>query len=256
MLEMLRKMFFGRRNEEGSSNRPATDTPAAEAGGVDSAEAPYLLLSRRFSDPPETVTPFREAYYCTKCDEYFVLGWHPRSSPLVQQCEVVRSDSAPAAVFCPKCKSDYAIYGAIEHPAAPLPQPARVYETLEYPFPPDLVSNTGSVAFGDLIVEKIVLLVSGEFPDGMDVPDFAYSSVSAIVLSKHGGTFLVSEQGGIYLHVIRVSTIVDETAWLTALLQKEVYRTASLEKMFLTYGVMTLKPPLGQALLCLVLSND
>jgi hypothetical protein len=122
--------------------------------------------------------------------------------------------SAGATVFCPKCKSDYAMYGPIQHPELPLDRPerARVYESFDYPFPPDVLSDpAGTIKIGSLIVEKIVILVTGEFPEAMDVREFAYSGVSKIVLSRHGGSCLVSEHGGIRLHLLRVSNFVDET---------------------------------------------
>jgi len=147
------------------------------------------------------------------------------------------------------------MYGPILHPEAPVdrPEDLRVYEALDYPFPPDVPSDEqGSIRIGRMVIEKIVLLITGEFPDEMEVRDFAYSGFNEIVLSRHSRELEVAENGGIRLHVLRTNTIVDETPWLTALLQKEVYRKTFGMKLFATYGIVELKPPLRQALFCLV----
>jgi hypothetical protein len=259
MLEKLRNVISGRRGHQSGENPPPTCNQAGGSQG-DSSESPVVLLSRRFADPVENISGFQEAYYCTKCRDYFVLAWHFKSSPLVGQCDVVQ-DMRPSlqGVFCPRCQSDYAMYGPIQNAGAPLDQweDVRVYETLDYPFPRNVPSTpAGRIKIGSLSVENIVMLVTGEFPDGMDVRDFAYSGFTAVVLSRHGGDVLVSEESGIRLHVLRVSTIVDETSWLTPLLKREVYRTQNWgTKVFLTYGVIALKPPLERALFCLVLSD-
>ncbi len=267
MLKKLGKLFFGPRQRDGSNNRQP-NCAQNEAGPVAGSEPDFFLLTRRFPDPVEAVSGFRELYYCTTCDDYFVLGWHPRSSPLMEQCDVVEEvpsspsgrDATDAAVFCPKCKSDHAMYGRIEHPEVTPEQPddARVYESLDYPFPPDIPSHpTGRIKIGEIIAEKIIVLVTGQFPDGLDVRDFACSGFKEIVLARHGGEFLVTEQGGIRLHLIRVSVIVDETAWLMPLLEREVYKARSGQpELLLTYGLVNLKAPLEQALFCLVLSFD
>lgn len=256
MLDKLRNIFG--RGEHRRSRTP----PVCESAGRNDDQV--VLLSRRFTDPLDDLPGFRESYYCTQCRDYFVLAWHTKSSPLVKQCEVVqnipdRKGSAPNGVFCPKCQSDYAIYGCIEKEGLPLDQDAavHVYEALDYPFPPDVPSTpAGRIKIESLTVEKVVMLVTGEFPQGMNVRDFAHSGFTATVLSRHGGDLWVSQEGGIRLHLIRVSTIVDETSWLMPLLQREVYKTKNWgTKIFLTYGMIELKPPLGRALFCLVLSD-
>jgi len=267
MLGKLRNVLFGRRQRERNANPQAT-CKQGEATPADDEEMSYLLLTRRVSDPIETIPGFREVYYCPTCHDYFVLAWHLRSSAFAEECDVVEETRSspgekgfvPGSVFCPKCKSDYAMYGFIQHPVVALdpPEGARIYESLDYPFPPEVSSHLkGRITIGSLLVEKIILLVTGQFPEGLDVRGFAYSGFKEIVLSRHGGEFLISEQGGIRLHLIRVNTIVDETAWLTPLLESEVYEERSAQpRVFLTYGLVKLRAPLGQALFCLVLSDD
>jgi len=152
------------------------------------------------------------------------------------------------------------MYGLIEHPEVAISQPedARIYESHEYPFPPDAPSHPkGRIRIESLLVEKLVMLVTGQFPAELNVRDFACSGFKEVVLSQHGGEFEISEQGGIRLHVIRVKAIVDETAWLAPFLESEVYKERSAQpRMFLTYGLVNLRAPLEQALFCLVLSND
>jgi len=265
MREKLRTFFFGPRPPEKHANPQPTRAQTDGDRGEDSAEE-FVLLSQRSSDLKD-VQGFREIYYCRNCRDHFILAWHSKSSPLVDQCEIIPDthpclcgrDSACVMVFCPQCQSDYAIYGPIQYPASPSkPEDARVFEAFDYPFPPDAPSwPEGTITLGSLIVEKVVMLVTGEFPKGLDVRDFAYDGFNTVVLSRHGDGFRVSEGAGIRLHVLRVNTIVDETAWLTPLLQREVYRTQSWgTKVFLTYGVCDLKPPLGQALFCLVVADS
>jgi len=266
MLEKLRTFFFGPRPHEKPENSQATCAQVEEDSAEDSS-GELLLLSRRSSDLKD-VHGFREIYYCTGCRDQFVLAWHSRSSPLVDQCEIIPNthpclrgrDSAHDMVFCPQCRSDYSIYGPIQRPEAQLnrPEHSRVYEAFDYPIPRDAPSwPEGTIKLGSFIVEKVVMLVTGEFPTGMNVGDFAYDGFTEVVLSKHRGEFRVSEGAGIRLHVMRVNMIVDETDWLTPFLKKEVYRTQNWgTKVFLTYGVCDLKPPLGQALFCLVLAGS
>ena len=266
MFEKLRTFIFGRRHDEQPENDPQIST-LVDQNPTEGTEQRFVLLSRRVPNPEEDILGFREQYYCTNCRDEFVLAWHSTSSPLVKECEVIPeshpclrgTDAAQAKVFCPRCQADYAMYGPIQHSNQPLedPEDAHVHEAFDYPLPPEVPSTpAGSIKIGSSLIEKVVLLVTGEFPPGMDVRDFAYSGFAEVIRSKHGGDFLVSEEGGIRLHVLRVNAIVDETAWLTPLLQREVYRTQSWgTKIFLTYGIMDLKPPLGQALFCVVLSD-
>ena len=261
MFKWLRNILFGRSGKNLPDPKGGSGRDAGRLG--EGVGKKYVLLSRRVSEPHESIPGFPEIYYCTKCQDYFVLAWHSQSSPLVEQCDVVQETHSapgpngpgPSGVFCPKCKSDYGMYGPIPHPETPIdrPEDLRVYEALEYPFPPDVPSDAqGSIRIGGAVIEKIVLLITGEFPDELNVRDFAYSGFDQIVLSRHGGDLEVAEHGGIRLHVLRLNTIVDETPWLTALLQKEVYRKPLGTKLFVTHGIVELKPPLRQALFCLV----
>jgi hypothetical protein len=260
-------MLLGRgRSEDNRNQQPSYLRNAASpvAGG----EAPSLLLTRRVPDGQEDIPGFREVYFCTTCADYFVLAWHPRSSPLVARCDVVENlppesagtDTAAATVFCPKCSSGYAMYGRIEHAEVSPPQPeeALVYESFDYPYPPEFDSHpAGSIQVGKLVIRKIVLFVTGEFPDGLDVLDFACSGFNETVLSRFGGEVVVSEQGGIRLHVLRVSSIVDETDWLVPIINSQAYQAQSARvKLSMTSGLMNLRAPLGQALFCLILIDD
>jgi hypothetical protein len=268
-MNLLRRIFGGNRRGHDGKGDPSPRV-AEESGvsvGAESTSNLYLLLSRRFSEPMDSVPGFRELYYCTHCCDYFVLAWHLHSSSLVEECDVVDDmplsllhgrDPADEPVFCPKCKTDYGLYGTIQHPEAilgELPE-VQVYEAHDYPFPPD-VPSTGTVRMGGIVAEKLVLLVMGEFPDGMNVRDFAYAAVDEVVHANLGGELCVSEAGGIRVHLLRVNLILDETDWLMLVLRKEVYRTSSLgTKVFLTRSLVNLPSPLSSALLCAVLSAD
>jgi hypothetical protein len=186
----------------------------------------------------------------------------------VESCDVVKEmpsslggrGAAFATVFCPRCKFDHSIYGRIDHPEVTLDEPenAHVYESLDYPFPPDVASHSrGRIKIGSLIIEKIVMFVTAQFPEELDVRAFAYSGFTEIVLARHGGELLISEQGGIRLHVIRVNTIVDETSWLMPLVEKEAYKAPGVQpRLLLTYVLQNLRAPLGQALFCVVIFID
>src|SRR4051794_25892495 len=114
------------------------DHAHVEKGQADGAEKEFVLLSRRMTDPEEDISGFRQWYYCKTCHDYFVLAWHSNSSPLVEHCDVIPdthsclrgTDSAHTTVFCPRCQSDYVIYGPIERPETLLDRPdyAHVYE--------------------------------------------------------------------------------------------------------------------------------
>jgi hypothetical protein len=261
MLGKLRNILFGQR--QATHGNPEATRKQGAGHLVEDVEQKYHLLSRRFSDANGPFPGFREIYYCTKCEDYFVLAWHLRSSPLVEQCEVVPDpassqnpgDPEPGGIFCPRCKSDYRNYGPIPHPETPAREGLRVYEAYDYPFPPDVPSGElGSISIGKLVAEKIVLFITGEFPEGFNVRDFAYAGFSDVVLDRCGGELLVSEHGGVRLHVFRTNLIVDETDWLFAFLKGEVYRKQNFgTKVFTTYGLVELKPPLRQALFCVVL---
>jgi hypothetical protein len=117
MLEKLRDIIFRGRNPRVVGEQAGT----APGKGAEN----HVLLSRRLRDPVEDVPGFREVYYCTKCRDYFVLAWYSKSSSLVKQCDVIQDvpdgkGLAHTGVFCPKCQSDYAMYGPIQKEGTPI----------------------------------------------------------------------------------------------------------------------------------------
>ncbi len=236
------------------------------AGGVDPPAESRLLLTRRVSvadaEAAAEIWGFRETYYCPKCKDYFVLAWHARSSPLVGQCKVVPqpeqlTDSDPGSVFCPQCNSDYSQYGKIPTPGLVEagPEGARVLESFDYIFPEGASKQVNIFRIGEFEVERIVLFVVGEFPEEMDVREFAYAELHAAVLERDNSELDDLAQAGIPFHLVRMNEIVDETYWLAPVLRREFYHSGeSRTQNFVTRGVANLRPPLRQALLCLVLS--
>ena len=224
----------------------------------------FVLLARRSKTGVESSADFPEIYRCIQCRDNFVLAWVDVASPLVGLCDRVEDshpclrgrDPQQATVFCPVCHTDYAMYGIIPHPDtyAMRAQAPEVYEAHEYPFPPDVPSSPiGCIKFGSLPVEKIVLLVTGEFPPSMGIGDFATSLVFDRVCPSLCTELLVSDQGGIRLHVLTVSAICDESAGLTALIQRVVYKEREWgTRIMLTLTPMRLQPPLKEALFCMV----
>jgi len=254
------KLFGGRRRA--MNGAPETPSHGEQAGGADKH---YVLLTRRSENDSEDMQGLPEEYYCVRCREYFVLAWHDSSSLLVKHCEVVENSHPclrgraleQAAVFCPKCNSEYPMYGPIPHAAtyASRLQPPEVYEAFEYAFPPDVTSSpNGWVKFGSFTVERIVVLLSGEIPDRLDLCDFACSGVYDVFVTKPGHELFVSDAGGVRLHVLRVSAIGnDETGRILSLLQREVYMDQDWgTRIFLTVGPVKLRPPLGEVLFCQV----
>jgi len=101
-------------------------------------------------------------------------------------------------------------------------------------------------------MEKIVLVVTGEFPPEMDVEQFAVAA-AALQLQQFGDDRVMSAHGGIPLHVLRTDVISDETSWLEPLLQEQLYAAESRRFLaFLTSPPLELRPPLGQLIACFV----
>ena len=213
-----------------------------------------VLITRRVSEPMETVQGFDENYYCQTCGDYFVLAWHDQSSPIEQGCKVI-DGKGNTQVFCPNCDEKYDMYGPILGYCIPNAQArvVEVFHSFEFPFPPDApASHSGLIVVGDLTIEKIVLMVTGDFPPDMNVQHYSYSVVSYF-LGLFGRDLRVSEQGGIRIHILRTSFLSNETSWLTPVLQRHVYKTSNLgNRILLTNGPIELEPPLVQAVVCLV----
>jgi len=213
-----------------------------------------VLLTRRIDDPTEQVQGFGEIYFCRICGDYFVLAWHERSSPFTTVCNVVEAKGR-SQVFCPVCGEDLGMYGPIMGfgVTTAKPEDVLVLDSFVFPFPPQSAeSPTGLIKVGDITIERIVLLVTGEFPSELEVRHFAYSGVSHILESLRG-ELGVSEHGGIRIHVLRTDCVSNETSWLAPVLQKHVYQLSSWgTRTFLTKGPLKLEPPLGQAVVCLV----
>ena len=263
MFEKLRKILTRSQNEE----RNRTTVVGAKERSSAEAGQPYVLISRRFSDADLTIEGFPELYYCTGCRDYFVLAWHDEGSPLAAEFDVILRSSVlpksgdaslPTNVFCPKCKVEYPVYGPIHQPDSTDYRPAsvEVYEEFEFPFPPDVPSDaSGRIKVASFVINKAVLIVTGEFPPQFDVADFAYSGLIKFVFPRFSGEgFVVTQQGGIRLHVLRTNIVLDETSWLTNLLNEHVCPNEQVKaKLFITPGIVRLNPPLEQGLYCLVL---
>src|SRR5262249_959464 len=185
---------------------------------------------------------------------YFVLAWHETSSPLAKVCHVIETQGH-SKVFCPVCGGDFGMYGPIQGFGVKTakPEDVLVFDSFVFPFPPESPEPaTGLIKVGEITIERIVLLVTGDFPPDLEVRHFAYSGASNILGSLRG-ELGVSERGGIRIHVLRTDCVSDETSWLTSVLQKHVYQLSTWgTRTFLTNGPLELEPPLGQAVLCLV----
>jgi hypothetical protein len=212
------------------------------------------LLTRRIQDPTEDVQGFDEIYFCKTCGDYFILGWHERSSPLAKVCNVVEAKGR-SQIFCPVCGEDCGMYGPILGFGVTTgkPEDVRVFDSFDFPFPPESTQTpTGLIKVGEITIERIVILVTGEFPPDLEVRHFAYSGASHTFRSL-GGELGVSEHGGIRIHVLRTNSVSDETSWLIPVLQKHVYKLSRWgTRTFLTNGLLELEPPLGQAVVCLM----
>jgi hypothetical protein len=80
----------------------------------DGATAPQALLTRPVNDPMQPLVGFDEVYWCTECNDYFVLAWQPVAEPLPSRCQRVAPPKRdPGSVFCPGCSEAFADYGPI-----------------------------------------------------------------------------------------------------------------------------------------------
>jgi hypothetical protein len=224
----------------------------------------FQLLTHRLPKPGVETPGFPDAYYCPQCQDYFTLAWHPSYSPLVRQCEIVPDthpllrgrDPRMAAVFCPNCGTSRRIYGKIPHPEASAfrADDTRLLHSYDYRLLPGVPSRpAGSMEPGGPRIEKVVLFVTGKFPGGLDVKEFAYSILSASVFPKFRSGFRVSERGDSRLHVLRVSKIVNRSEWVASIVQRELYPAENCRmKLFAIADRVTLEPPLREAAFCMV----
>ena len=225
-----------------------------DQSGSKSETADCLLLTRRIDDPTATVEGFDEVYYCPTCGDYFGLAWHATSSPLAQICDAVEPEGR-TRIFCPVCGRDYEMYGPILGKGAPVVplEEVTVFGSCDFPFPVNLpTGRPGLIKVGEFVIEKIVLLVTGELPPDGGARDLAYSVVHQEIDSL-GGEFAVSEGGGIRIHMLRTDAVSDDSDWVLQVLQQHIYEPDDwATRPFFTKGPFALRPPWGQLLICLV----
>ncbi|GEM_PF-1862320 len=256
VLRALRKLFGGKTPQGDSSPSSNPQRPGAESRG-------FVLLARSVADPMEDLQGFPEAYYCTRCEAYFAMAWREASSSAPAECRVIDPAEFPSgpgaadrqSVFCPTCGSDYAEYGLIpgRDPGSPDPGDVQILESQSFPFPPDAACpEDGFIKKGDLVIERIVFIVTGEFPPDVEPVDVTYSLAQQL-LDGLPGDLGVSPSGGIRIHLLRTNAVSDEDDWVLPILENHVYTPETFgNRTYMTNGPIDLNPPLGQMLCCLL----
>ncbi|MFT7464254.1 MAG: hypothetical protein ACI9EF_002603 [Pseudohongiellaceae bacterium] len=80
----------------------------------DGSSSALPLLTSRVSDPMQPPGGFEEVYWCTECNDYFVLASLAEGQLMPPRCQKVAAHkSKPGLVFCPGCSEAFDDYGAI-----------------------------------------------------------------------------------------------------------------------------------------------
>lgn len=194
--------------------------------------ASWVLVTWRGSDPSPPA-PFNEAYFCATCGDYFGLALVPGAQPKSADVSVVAAldgPPPPTEVYCPRCGTAYPQYGVVG--GGLLAEPPMVRELLVTTFPLG-APRAREVRVGDLSIERLVLLVAGPLPPSDALVDFAAAAVDAMI---RGTLRTVVRGGSVPLHLLELSSLSDETEWLSALLDAHVYRGSLGARVFGSLG--------------------
>ena len=218
-------------------------------GGIHDPRRDCILLTRRFAKFQVDVDGFDEIYSCVKCGDYFVLAWHRRDSEFVATCESVELESTPKTVFCPRCLTNWAIYGEIEHPGARTPGIA-VKNLWRLTLPIEDSDKTRKTdKRRSMMIERVVLLFAGRFPVEFDVQRFADVVVHR-ALKRQGNC---QTRAKLPVNVLEMDEVCSESTWVHAVLGAHVYHGgAPIPKMFLTTEIRRLARPQGELVICFV----
>jgi hypothetical protein len=192
----------------------------------------WVLVTWRGKDPSPP-PPFQEAFFCPTCGDYFGLAVEDRAAlshgvTVLDSREPIRNGSP---IFCPKCGRAYPHYGAIGIEAAEADAP-DVTELLVTAFPGG-ARPSPFVMVGSLKVERFVLLIRGPLPSPEEHEGFAAAAIKYMLQSMVGEAVV---GGAAPLNVLAVSSLSDETPWLSRVLNRHVYRNGLGTRLFASVG--------------------
>ena len=221
----------------------------------------HVLLTRRYAEVPEELPGFGEAYFCTKCKDYFVLRWHPSDSPFVSQSDRVSvlslppgvADLANLPVFCPGCRQPYPMWGKVAWAGA-APRPMKILERFSVTYPPSASGQGGDQRVTCLgqPFEHLVVFAAGEGPPDLDKRAFIVGFLHWA--SQNDRAFTL--EGSVTVHVLWVDAISDESAVVFLALKESVLSAARIglipAGMTLTGPVRRIEPFSVDVMMCFV----
>lgn len=231
---------------------------AAAAPGAPVERGDQVLVTARLADP-SPILGVREVYFCPPCGDYFVLAWRPKAERRAPGERPVTADALPggraglerAPIFCPACGARYPEYGLVDGVGGAVgPITLREHRRVRAPR-----GEGGGPAgarpprFRGFATERIVVLVAGEWPEGLGKDEFVLSFLSSIL----GPELQAAAGAPLAIDLCVVDRVDDDTAALVPFLQEHLYPGASWgDRACLSHGPLRLRPPLGEILLCLV----
>jgi hypothetical protein len=219
-----------------------------------------LLMTQRIADPLQRVAGFQQVYCCTRCKDYFVLGWQPASAKAPERAQVVSVGMLPPAttdldalqVFCPVCRTRFDEYGPVLDAESEPPR-MTVRSTFSIRFPtskPGHDEATWIRAHGQAY--DVAIVTSGEFPEGVDRAEwlgtFMESELASLGAIEVSSTFLV-------VSGVQVDEVSDEAPAVFALLCELGIANARDAAPILTSPIREDLSPRRQRMLCSILKT-
>lgn len=206
-----------------------------------------ILLTGRISNPLGE-RDFPEAYFCTRCGDYFGLAWAQAKTPRSARHEEIARPADPV-VFCPACGTPYSQYGKIPSMANG-PATMQIRDRWMLRHPPGAHLRDGAVfVLNGFRAERIVLVISGDLPEAF--PREAFVAECLAGMGIHG-LDRAREDDGLRVDLVLVDAVTDDSPAVTALLQAVYEGSRAAFPMVMTSPIVSLREPLGFAMLCIV----
>jgi len=220
----------------------------------------FTLKTKRLAveDGYKGVPHFNESYMCGTCKDMYVLQWIPDSQSTdaipVTFSQLPNPPNIPTKVFCPQCKSKtpYGVIQGLEKPPAPM----EVIEYIETQMARLHNANEGGFNL-HINVEKIVIVVSGKWPDGMvkkDKVSIAFTFCAALLKPDLDKAMQTQPGPPLSFNIVLISNeISDESNYVRDLLERTVYKDINFgTRIYLTSPMLPLKAPFNNAMVVLV----
>lgn len=265
MAAFLKKILGLHRRGGDDPRRDVEETTTAGDSAMPVEHRGHILLTRRVADPGEYPPGFHEMYSCSTCRELFVLAWFPKGEDFMPGAQMVLRNMLPHGVvdldslnvFCPRCREQFATHGPVPWPEETPPE-MMLKEQFVVAYPPGTrgpFASPGSFTHLGSPIEKIVVVVAGTFPKGLERASF----ICSFVESRLGKAALsAAAQSPIAIDVLRVDYLSTEPDLLTTLLKESLYSEEewgvddSGIRLFIGYAPVPLEPPLTGIMLCLL----